>query len=130
MATQPVELILARNLVSRITLAALLIDTDGVIVYFNDAAGELIGRRFEEVGPLGRDAWNAEFGPFDEFGAVVPTGDLPVGVALREGLPVTDRVRLKLRDEELVEVEVSALPFNTVEGLQGALVVFWRADPQ
>jgi PAS domain-containing protein len=127
MATQPVELILARNLVSHITLAALLIDPDGVIVYFNDAAGELIGRRFEEVGPLERDAWNAEFGPFDEFGAVVPTQDMPVTVALREGLPATDRVRLRLRDEELVEVEVSALPFNTVDGLQGALVTFWRA---
>jgi PAS domain-containing protein len=126
-AAHPIELILARNLVSNIKLAALLLYPDGVIVFFNDAAGDLVGRRFEEVGPLSREAWSEEFGPFDEFGAVVPTDGLPVTVALREGLPATDRVRVRFKAEELLEIEVSALPLTTVHGFQGALVVFWPA---
>src|ERR1700742_1419249 len=100
-----IELILARNLITNIDLAAMLVDPDGVIVFFNDAAGRFVGRRFEEVGPLPREAWNEQYGPFDESGAVVATNDLPVTIALREGLPSTDRVRLRFNDE-LVDVEV------------------------
>ena len=35
---QPLELILARNLVSIISLAAFLVDVEGDIVFYNDAA--------------------------------------------------------------------------------------------
>jgi PAS domain-containing protein len=128
MAAHPVELILARNLVSGITLAAFLVDPDGVLVFFNDAAGELIGRRFEEVGRLRRDEWSSEFGPFDEFGKLMPTEHLPLTVALREGLPAHDRFHVSVRGGELVEVDVSALPLATADGFKGAIVVFWRTD--
>jgi PAS domain-containing protein len=128
MATQPVEQILARNLVSGITLAAFLVDPDGVLLFFNDAAGELIGRRFEEVGRLRREEWSSEFGPFDEFGKLMPTDSLPLTVALREGLPAHDRFRVSVADDELVEVDVSALPLATADGFKGAIVVFWRSD--
>jgi PAS domain-containing protein len=127
-ASQSVELILARNLVSSITLAAFLVDPEGKLVFFNDAAGELVGRRFEDVGRLRQEDWASEFGPFDEFGKVLPTEDLPLTTALREGLPAHDRFRMSVRDEELVEVDVSALPLATAEGFQGAIVVFWRTD--
>jgi hypothetical protein len=35
---RPLELILARNLVSLVSLAAVLVDVDGQIVFYNDAA--------------------------------------------------------------------------------------------
>jgi PAS domain-containing protein len=125
---QPLDLILARNLISGIKLAAFLIDPDGVLVFFNDAAGELIGRRFEEVGRLDRDQWNSEFGPFDEFGKLMPTDGMPLTQALRDGLPAHDRFYVSVGEDELLEVEVSALPLTTAEGFQGAIVGFWRAD--
>lgn len=129
MATQPLELILARNLISGIELAAFLVDPDGVLVFFNDAAGELVGRRFEEVGRLRREEWSSEFGPFDQFGKLMPTDTLPLTVALRQGLPAHDRFRVsKSGDGELVEVDVSALPLGTADGFKGAIVVFWRTD--
>jgi PAS domain-containing protein len=125
---QPVELILARNLISTVALAAFLVDTEGVLVFFNDPAGELIGRRFEEVGRLQPDQWASEFGPFDEFGQLVPTGDMPLTVALRQGLPAHDRFHVNVRGDELVEVDVSALPLTAADGFKGAIVVFWRTD--
>ena len=124
--TQAVELILARNLLSAVELAAFIIDTDGTVVFFNDSAGTLIGRRFEEVGPLHRDQWSSEFGPFDEFGQLVPTDSLPLSVALREGLPANGHFSVRLEEGDLVPVEVSALPLVTANGFQGAIVVFWR----
>jgi PAS domain-containing protein len=127
-ASQPIELILARNLVSEITLAAFLVDPEGKLVFFNDAAGELVGRRFEEVGRLRQEDWASEFGPFDEFGQVLPTDSLPLTLALREGLPAHDRFHMSTRDEELVQVDVSALPLATADGFKGAIVVFWRTE--
>jgi PAS domain-containing protein len=129
MASQPLELILARNLISGITLAAFLVDPNGELVFFNDAAGELIGRRFEEVGRLKREEWNSTFGPFDEFGQLTPTDSMPLTKALRDGLPAHDRFRVSVGDgDKLLEVDVSALPLTTAEGFQGAIVVFWEPE--
>jgi PAS domain-containing protein len=127
MASQPLELILARNLISGIGLAAFLVDPDGVLVFFNDAAGDLIGRRFEEVGRLKREQWS-EFGPYDEFGKLMPTDDLPLTTALRKGLPAHDRFRISAGGDNLVEVDVSALPLGAADGFKGAIVAFWRTE--
>jgi PAS domain-containing protein len=123
-----VELILARNLIGGIELAAFIVDPDGVVVFFNDSAGKLLGRRFEEVGRLDREEWSSEFGPFDEFGQIMPTDSLPLTVALRDGLPANGRFHVRVgHDDELVEVDVAALPLVTAQGLCGAIVFFWRA---
>ena len=68
---QPLELILARNLISIISLAALLVDSDQRIVFYNDAAAEIVGSPFEEIGTLPQEEWNARYGPFDDEGAPV-----------------------------------------------------------
>ena len=128
MASQAVELILSRNLLSAVELAAFIIDPDGTVVFFNDSAGQLIGRRFEEVGPLDQAQWSSQYGPFDEFGQLMPTDSLPLSVALREGLPANGRFHVRLQGGDLVRVEVSALPLVTTDGFQGAIVVFWRAE--
>jgi PAS domain-containing protein len=127
-AAQPIELILARNLISGITLASFLVDPDGMLVFFNDAAGELIGRRFEEVGRLRQEEWASQFGPFDEFGKILPTDSLPLTVALRDGLPAHGRFHVSVHEGELVEVDASALPLGTADGFKGAIVVFWRSN--
>ena len=80
---QPLELILARNLIS-ITLAAVLVDAEGAIVFFNDAAAEIFGVRFEETGRIARADWRTELGPFDaQDDRYLPSSD-PLVIA---GLP-------------------------------------------
>jgi hypothetical protein len=48
--------------------------------------------------------------------------------ALREGLPAHGRFHVCLRDKQLAQVEVSALPLVSAEGFRGAVVAFWRTD--
>lgn len=128
LATQPLELILARNLVSIISLGALLFDVDGAIVFFNEAAGELVGSRFEETGPIPMERWSAELGPFDEHGQPLPRDNLPLTIALRDGRPGYGKFHIKT-ESELVAVEATALPLVGLAGQHGALVVFWPLDP-
>jgi PAS domain-containing protein len=121
---QPLELILARNLVSIVSLAAFLVDVDGHIVFYNDAVAEVIGSSFEETGTLGREQWNARFGPFDEHGAPLPSDELPLAVALREGRPVYGRFVIR-GDRGPLKIEAGALPLVGPAGYHGAIVVFW-----
>ena len=69
MTTQkPLELILARNLMSALSTPAFLVDEGGVLVFYNEAAGALLGKRFEELGTVGAEEWGSLFGPFDKAG--------------------------------------------------------------
>jgi PAS domain-containing protein len=120
----PLELILARSLVSIISVAAALIDVRGHVVFYNDAAAEIIGTRFEDTGPLTREQWNADSGPFDEHGRPVPYDELPLTVAVREGRP--SYARFQVRSERgLILVEAGALPLLGPAGYHGAVILLW-----
>jgi PAS domain-containing protein len=121
----PLELILARNLVSILSLPAVLVDTEGRIVFFNEAAAEVIGSRFEEVGNLSREEWNPQLGPFDEHGRPVPYDELPLTIAVREGRPAYARLHVRTEDGTMIEIEAGAVPLLGPDGYQGAMVVFW-----
>ena len=88
MTTQkPLELILARNLMSALSTPAFLVDEGGVLVFYNEAAGALLGKRFEELGTVGAEEWGSLFGPFDKAGEPIPYDELPLVVAVRNGRP-------------------------------------------
>jgi len=123
---QPLELILARNLLSSLSTPAFLVDHAGVLVFFNEAAGRLLGRHFEETGKMGPEQWGAAFGPFDREGTPIPFEELPLTIALRDGCPAHESLHLHSAGGERHEVEVSALPLvATGGGFRGALAVFW-----
>jgi PAS domain-containing protein len=124
---QPLELILARNLVSVISLAAVLVDAEGRIVFYNDAAAQLVGEPFEEIGTMTRDEWNARYGPVDEQGGTLAADELPLAVAVREGRPAYARFRIRAAQAPL-EVEAGALPLLGPAGYHGAMVFFWVVD--
>jgi PAS domain-containing protein len=117
------DLILARNFIAAIMTPAFIVDPDGVMTFFNEAAGQLIGRRFEETGRLTREEWNM-IGPVDEQGQPVPSDRMPMTVALREGHPAYGRFRIKTDQGLLMDVDTSAVPLISNGASSGALVTF------
>lgn len=126
---RPVELILARGLMSNITTPAFLVDPLGTLVFFNEAAGELLGLRYEEAGPMAMAQWATRFAPMACDGRALDIDELPLTVALRDGRPVhlAFRVRSALGDER--EIEASAFPIVGNGGMRGAMAIFWDASP-
>src|SRR5919202_174243 len=114
-AQKPLELILARNLLSSISTAAFLVDAEGTLVFFNEAAGALVGRRFEETGALGPREWGEAF-PWDR---------IPLTIALQHGRPMHSRMNIHSATGEVHDIEVSALPIVGTEGFRGAMAIFW-----
>lgn len=125
---QPLLLIQARNLLTNLALPGLLTDPDASLLFFNDAAAVLLGRPFEEVGPMSRDEWGREFGPFDKDGNPVAVDHQPLANALRSGRPAQGRFHIKTAGGSLNEVEVSALPLLEPDNFEGALIAFWATE--
>lgn len=125
---EDLELMLARNFIAATLTPAFVTDPDGVMIFFNETAAQLIGRRFEESGRLTREEWN-EIGPVDEAGNPIASGDLPLTIALRQGVPAFGRFRIKTDQGELVEVEASANPLIGRDVFRGAIVSFVPVSP-
>ena len=122
---RPLELIHARNLMTGLSTPAFLVDEEGVLIFYNDAAGGLLGRRFEEVGKLTPEQWSTAFGPFDPEGKPLDVEELPLTIALRGGRPAHSRFRIRALDGAEHGIQVSAIPINTAEGTRGAMAIFW-----
>jgi PAS domain S-box-containing protein len=127
-AQRPIELILARNLMSNLSTPAFLVDEDGVLVFYNDAAGELLGLHFEEAGRMGPEEWGTRFGPFDDDGGQIPVDELPLTLALRHGRPHHSRFRIRSADGHDRDIEVSAMPIQGTGGQRGAMAIFWPTE--
>jgi PAS domain-containing protein len=123
---QPLPLILARNLVASITVPGFVTDEEGNVIFYNDAAGQLLGRRFEETGRLSREEWS-EIGPLDAEGNQLDWDALPLTTALRDNRPAHQRFRICTDEENILMIETSAVPLTAADGHHGAIVVFWPA---
>lgn len=125
---RPLELILARNLMSALSTPAFLVDEGGILVFYNEAAGMLLGKRFEEVGTVGPEEWGSMFGPFDEGDEPIPYDELPLVVAVRNGRPAHADFEIRSVDGTHHRIEASAFPILTPHGSQGAIAIFWPAE--
>ena len=110
---------------SALSTPAFLVDEGGLLVFYNEAAGMLLGKRFEELGTVGAQEWGSLFGPFDESGEPIPYDDLPLVKAVRAGRPAHAELTVRSTDGTQHHVEVSAFPIQTAHGSQGAIAVFW-----
>ncbi|MFN2611941.1 MAG: hypothetical protein ABR536_01060 [Solirubrobacterales bacterium] len=124
-AQKPLELILARNLLTSLSTPAFLADEAGALIFYNEAAGELLGSAFEESGKLDPREWSEKFGPFNGDGEPIGVDDLPTTQALRAGRPAHAEYVIHSSTGGEHEVEVSAFPIVANGGQRGAMVVFW-----
>ena len=125
---RPLELILARNLLSSLSTPAFLVDAEGQVVFYNDGASTLLGRRFEEGGPMPAAEWTATFGPFTQDGEPIPFERLKLTRALRGNRPAHARFAIRSLSGVRHTIEASALPIVGAGGFHGAIVVFWPVD--
>jgi PAS domain-containing protein len=123
---KPLELILARNLLTSISTPAFLLDSDAAVVFYNEAAAALLGRSFEEAGRMEAEQWTEAFGPFDGSGSPVEIDALRTTAAIREGRPAHATFTIRTASGERQPIEASAFPIvASEEGSSGAMVLFW-----
>lgn len=124
---RPVEIILARGVMSHLGIPAMLVDIGGSIVYFNDAAAAVLGVRFEETGPVSAADLARRSMACDDEGRAVPVEELPLMIALHRERPAYRRLRIQTAAGEERRLDVSAFPIVGNGSVRGAMAIFWDA---
>src|SRR6478752_2518946 len=87
MPGHPIEIILLRELADHLSTAIFVVDPDGVLVYYNEPAESLLGRRFDETGSMPLAEWSTIFTPTNGRGVPLPPEKLPLAITLAEQRP-------------------------------------------
>jgi PAS domain-containing protein len=120
-------LILAREFASKLATATFLIDAGGNLVFYNEAAEEILGRSFAEAGEIAAEQWGAIFDVKDLDGSPLPLEEMPGGVALLERKPAHRSLRITGLDGEQRVIAVTAFPLMArADELVGAVAIFWE----
>jgi PAS domain-containing protein len=126
MDQRPLEVILARNFLTSLSTPAFLVDESGAIIFYNEAAGALLGIAFEEFGNKTADEWSAVIGPFDDGGDPIPIEELPTTRALRQGRPAHGVFTIRSIRGKEYSIESTALPIVAEGGQEGAMIFLWE----
>ena len=126
--SQPIERILVRHLGSRLVVPLFLVDTEGTLVFYNEAAEQLLGRHFDDAGEMSFDVWTSAFAVRDDSGQPLEIDELPLVRALRERRPAHARFDITGMDGTVRTLEVSAFPLQGQGGSRlGAVALFWES---
>ena len=121
-------LILAREVASNLATPALIADAEGRLVFYNEAAEEVIGRTFAEAGEMRLDEWTSSFDPRTlDDAEPVPARRTPSRIALDERRPAHERLLIRSRDGVERQVSATALPlFAHADEFVGVIAFVWR----
>ena len=126
MAGTCLEIVLMRQLASCLAVPILVVDRHLDLVFFNESAEPILGRRFEETGGIQRAEWSSVFQTTDRIGAVIPPEERPLAIAIDRRKPAHRRFGLTGLDAVERNVEGVAFPLETADsGLVGAVSIFW-----
>lgn len=123
------EIILVRQLASYLAVPILVVDSHLDLVFFNESAEPILGRRFDETGGVRRSEWSSVFRMVDARGQELPSEERPLVVAIDHRRPAHGRFGLTGLDGIARSVECIAFPLETAEaGLVGAVGVLWEVN--
>ncbi|HSG17107.1 MAG TPA: PAS domain-containing protein [Anaerolineae bacterium] len=129
MGQQEIELILSRHWASYLNTPVFLVDPDGNLLFYNESAELVLGRRFAETGKMSAAEWSTIYQMRDEDHKPIPPEDLPLTVALREHRPVHMRLWMIGLDHIERHIQTTCLPLIVEAGrFLGAIAIFWEID--
>jgi PAS domain S-box-containing protein len=120
-------LILAREFASNLATPTLIADEKGNLIFYNEAADEVIGRSFAEVGEVPIDEWTESFEPRTAENEPIPAERRPIRIAYDQRRPAHEQFRVTSRDGVERDVAVTAFPlFAHADEFVGIVAIFWR----
>jgi PAS domain-containing protein len=126
---QPIELILTRHWASYLAVPVWVMSEKGDLLYYNEPAEAVLGRRFDEAGEMPGLELASIFQTTAEDGSPLPSEEIPINVALFERRPAHRRLRFCGLDGFWRMVDASAFPIEGQGGRQlGAVAIFWEVE--
>jgi len=131
MPQHEVEVILTRQLASYLATPIFIVDPAGTLIFYNEPAEAILGRRFEEIGEMPTEEWATIFTPTDEAGRPLPPEALPLVIALTQRRPAFRTLWISGLNGIRHHIEVTAFPLiGQAVRFLGAVTIFWEsAEP-
>jgi PAS domain-containing protein len=120
-------LIIAREFASLLATPTFIADADGNLVFYNEAAEDILGRTYSEAGAMPAGRWGELFEIHDLEGEPMPLERMAAGIALLERRPAHGPLRMTSLEGVRRELEVTAFPlFAHADELVGMIAIFWE----
>ena len=120
-------LILAREFAANLATPMLIADEEGRLVYYNEAAEEVLSVPFAESVEMPLDDWVEGFAPRTPDLGPISAESRPTRIALDQRRAAHERFRITSRDGIERNVSVTAFPlFAHADEFVGIVAIFWR----
>lgn len=127
-APRSLPLILARELSANLATPMFLIDAEGTLVFYNEAAELMLGKQQSELGEIVANEFGNMLQLEDLDGNPMENKDSPAGIAYFQREPAHKKLCVTTLDGRRMVVESTAYPlFGRTGEMHGVLTVFWEA---
>lgn len=122
-----IELILNRQIADCLAIPVFITDTEGNLLFYNEPAEEILGKRYEDTGEMAVDEWSTVFKNKDENGEVLPPAELPLVKTLKNQQPYHKTFWIESLQGRAERISVTSYPIIGRSGkFLGAVAIFWR----
>jgi len=126
-AQHDVELIVLKQAASYLATPIFIVDLDGTLLFYNEPAESILGRRYDETGEMPMAEWGSAWTPTDDDGNPLDVNELPLAIAVSERRPAHGAMRIVGGDGAARRIEVTAFPLIGQSGRDlGSIAVFWE----
>lgn len=127
MPAYPIEIILNRQLADCLSIPVFITDTGGNLIFYNEPAEEILGKRYEETGEMPVEVWGTIFKPVDEKGNAMSPDDLPLVKTLKNCRPYHKVFFIESLKGVREKISVTSYPIMGRAGnFLGAVAIFWE----
>lgn len=127
MPANQLEIILSRQVADSLSIPSFIIDPDGNLIFFNEPAEAILGKRFEETGEMPVAVWSTLFKQMDENGDLIPPEKLPLVKTLKHHEPHHGSFWIQSLKGEKNKISVTAYPIiGRPDRFLGAVAIFWK----
>jgi PAS domain-containing protein len=126
-----IELILNRQLADCLAIPVFITDTIGNLLFYNEPAEEILGKRYEDTGEMPVEQWSTVFKTKDEDGKPLPPDELPLVRTLKHRLPFFKTFWIESLQGKAEKISVTSYPIIGRAGkFLGAVAIFWRPSEE
>lgn len=128
MPSYEIEIILNRQLADCLSIPVFITDTSGNLIYYNEPAEKILGKRYEETREMPVEVWSTIFKPVDEDGVAIPPGDLPLVKTLTNQYPYHKTFWIESLEGKKEKISVTSYPIlGRTSAFLGAVALFWES---